>query len=152
MAASTTPTSSKWTFLMHKASAAQSFTKLVDIKDYSDLGGEREMLETTTLTDDMQHFIPGIIMLDNGNVQFNCNYILSDYKKLKALEEKDEQYAVWLGGTKSADGTVTPNGEDGKFLISGLLSVRIVGKGVNEVREMQVSIAPTKDITLDEED
>lgn len=149
MAASTSPTSSKWTFLMHKASASADFTKLVDIKDYSDLGGEREMLEVTTLTDDMQHFIPGIIMLDNGNVQFTCNYILSDYQALKALEEQDEDYAVWLGGTKGSDGTVTPNGDDGKFLISGLLSVRVIGKGVNEVREMQVSIAPTKDITLD---
>lgn len=149
MAASTTPTSSKWTFLMHKASASADFTKLVDIKDYSDLGGEREMLETTTLTDDMQHFIPGIIMLDNGNITFTCNYILSDYQALKALEEQDEEYAVWLGGTKDASGNVTPNGDDGKFLISGILSVRIVGKGVNEVREMQVSIAPTQDITMD---
>ena len=150
MAASTTPTSSKWTFLMHKASASSGFTKLVDIKDYSDLGGDREMLETTTLTDDMQHFIPGIIMLDNGNVQFTCNYILSDYQTLKALEEQEEEYAVWLGGTKNNDGTVTPNGDDGKFLITGLLSVRVVGKGVNEVREMQVSIAPSEDIILDE--
>lgn len=149
MAASTTPTSSKWTFLMYKASASADWAKLVDIKDYSDLGGEREMLETTTLTDDMQHFIPGIIMLDNGNVQFTCNYILSDYQTLKGLEEVEHEYAVWLGGTKGATGDVTPNGDDGKFLITGILSVRIVGKGVNEVREMQVSIAPSEDITMD---
>lgn len=148
MAASTTPTSTKWTFLMHKASASADWAKLVDIKDYSDLGGEREMLETTTLTDDMQHFIPGIIMLDNGSVQFNCNYILSEYQALKALEEDEHEYAVWLGGEKDANDDVVPNGDDGKFLITGLLSVRIVGKGVNEVREMQVSISPSKDIKL----
>lgn len=149
MAASTTATSSKWTFLMHKTSASSDYSKLVDIKDYSDLGGEREMLETTTLTDDMQHFIPGIIQLDNGNLQFTCNYILSDYTELKALEESEHDFAVWLGGTKSTDGTVTPNGDDGKFKFSGYLSVMVVGKSTNEVREMQVSIAPTTDITLD---
>lgn len=149
MAASTTPTSSKWTFLMYKASSSASYTKLVDIKDYSDIGGEREMLETTTLTDDMQHFIPGIIQLDNGSLQFTCNYILSDYQSLKALENTEKEYAVWLGASQAASASEpTPTGDDGKFTFSGQLSVRVTGKGVNEVREMQVSIAPTTDITL----
>ena len=150
MAASTTPTSSKWTFLMYKASSGASYTKLVDIKDYSDIGGEREMLETTTLSDDMQHFIPGIIQLDNGSLQFTCNYIYGDYTTLKNLENVEKEYAVWLGGSQAASAsTPTPSGEDGKFKFSGQLSVRVTGKGVNEVREMQVSIAPTTDITLD---
>ena len=148
MAASTTPTSTKWTFLMYKASAASDYSKLVDIKDYSDIGGDREMIEVTTLTDDMQHFIPGIIQLDNGNIQFNCNYTLGDYQTLKGLENIEKEYAVWLGGTASA-GTVTPSGEDGKFKCSGFLSTKVAGKGTNEVREMTVSIAPTTDITLD---
>ena len=147
MAASTAPTSSKWTFLMYKASASSDYTKLVDIKDYSDLGGDREMLEITTLSDDMQHFIPGIITLDNGSLQFTCNYILSDYTTLKGLENAEKDYAVWLGATLSGT-TLTPNGDDGKFQFSGYLSVKVVGKGVNEVREMQVTIAPTTDITL----
>lgn len=149
MAASTTPTSSKWTFLMYKASSNASYSKLVDIKDYSDIGGEREMLETTTLTDDMQHFIPGIIQLDNGSLQFTCNYILGDYNTLKGLENVEKEYSVWLGGSQAASAsTPTPNGEDGKFNFKGQLSVRVTGKGVNEVREMQVSIAPTTDITI----
>ena len=149
MAASTTPTSSKWTFLMYKASGSSDYTKLVDIKDYSDLGGEREMLETTTLTDDMQHFTEGIMTLDNGNIQFTCNYILSDYTTLKGLEGEEHEYAVWLGGTKALSATEpTPTGEDGKFEFKGRLSVAVIGKGVNEVREMRVSIAPTSDIGL----
>lgn len=149
MAASTTPTSSKWTFLMYKATSSASYTKLVDIKDYSDLGGEREMLEVTTLTDDMQHFIPGIITLDNGNIQFTCNYVAGDYSTLKGLENVEKEYAVWLGGSQAASASSpTPTGEDGKFSFSGLLSVGVVGKGVNEVREMRVSIAPTSDISF----
>ena len=149
MAASTTPTSSKWTFLMYKASASSEYTKLVDIKDYSDLGGDREMLETTTLTDDMQHFTEGIMTLDNGNIQFTCNYVLSDYQTLKGLEGSEHDFAVWFGGSKAVSATeATPTGEDGKFTFSGRLSVAVIGKGVNEVREMRVSIAPTTDIGL----
>ena len=44
-------------FLMHKASDADSYTKLVDIKDFPDLGGAPEMLETTTLADDAKTYI-----------------------------------------------------------------------------------------------
>ena len=149
MAASTTPTSSKWTFLMYKATSdASTYTKLVDIKNYSDIGGSREMLETTTLTDDMQHFIPGIIQLDGGSLTFDCNYTLGAYTTLKGLENVEKHYAVWFGGSQAAaSSTPTPTGEDGKFEFDGQLSVRVTGKGVNEVREMQVSIAPTTDIT-----
>lgn len=147
MAASTTPTSTKWTFLMYKATSnASQYTKLIDIKDYSDIGGSREMLEVTTLTDDMQHFIPGIIQLDNGSLQFTANYTLGDYTALKALENVEKSYSIWLGASVTTT-TTTPTGEDGKFDFDGQLSVRVIGKGVNEVREMQIDIAPTTDIT-----
>lgn len=147
MAASTTPTSTKWTFLMYKATSnASQYTKLIDIKDYSDIGGSREMLEVTTLTDDMQHFIPGIIQLDNGSLQFTANYTLGDYTALKALENVEKSYSIWLGASITTT-TTTPTGEDGKFDFDGQLSVRVIGKGVNEVREMQIDIAPTTDIT-----
>ena len=43
-------------FLM-KASGG-TYTKLIDIKDFPDLGGAPEMLETTTLSDKMQTYIP----------------------------------------------------------------------------------------------
>ena len=33
-------------FLMHKASGSDSYEKLIDIKDYTDLGGAPEMLDT----------------------------------------------------------------------------------------------------------
>ena len=34
-------------FLMHKTSGGDTYSKLVDIKEFPDLGGEPEMLETT---------------------------------------------------------------------------------------------------------
>ena len=45
-------------FLMKKSTS--TYEKLVDIKEFPDLGGEPEMLETTTLSDNMQTYIAGI--------------------------------------------------------------------------------------------
>ena len=133
-------------FLMVKNSS--SWEKLIDIKSYPDLGGSPELLETTTLSDPMTTNIMGIQSLDA--LEFECNYTLDDYTKLKAMEGTDKQFAVWLGGTESG-GTVTPDGSDGKFQFNGQLSVYVTGGGVNEVRSMTVSIAASTPITLGED-
>lgn len=132
-------------FLMQKKASA--WEKVVDIKEFPDLGGTPEMLETTTLSDKMQTYIPGIQSLDA--LEFNSNYTLEEYKKLKALEGIDNEYAVWFGGTEAGD-TVTPTGSDGKFKFNGQLSVFPVGGGVNEVVDMTITIAPSTPITMDE--
>lgn len=133
-------------FLMQKVDEA--WQKLIDIKEFPDLGGSPEMLETTTLSDRMQTYIPGIQSLDA--LEFNANYTLADYKKLKALEGKENEYAVWFGGTEAGD-TVTPTGADGKFKFKGQLSAFPVGGGVNEVVDMTITIAPSTPISMDEE-
>lgn len=130
-------------FLMMKNTS--TYEKLVDIKSYPDLGGTPELLETTTLSDNMTTNIMGIQSLDA--LEFECNYTLEDYTKLKALEGTEKEFSVWLGGTESA-GTVTPTGEDGKFDFKGQLAVYVNGGGVNEVRNMTVSIAASTPITL----
>lgn len=131
-------------FLMKKATTV--WEKLVDIKEFPDLGGTPEMLETTTTSDKMQTYIPGIQSLDA--LEFTSNYTLSDYTKLKALEGKEEEYAVWFGGTESGD-TVTPTGSDGKFKFKGQLSVFPNGGGVNEVVGMTIAIASSTPISMD---
>lgn len=131
-------------FLMQKNEAA--WEKLIDIKEFPDLGGTPEMLETTTLSDKMQTYIPGIQSIDA--LEFTSNYTLTDYKKLKALEGQDKEYAVWFGGTEAGD-TVTPTGSDGKFKFNGQLSVFPVGGGVNEVVDMTITIAPSTPISMD---
>lgn len=138
-------TSSYKTFLMHKDS--ETWKKLIDIKDFPDLGGAPEMLETTTLSDYMQTYISGIQTLDA--LEFVANYDLTEYKTLKAMEGTSKEYAVWFGGTETK-GVVTPTGDQGKFKFQGELSVYPNGKGVNEVREMTISIAPSTPISLDE--
>ena len=130
-------------FLMKKSSS--TYEKLVDIKDFPDLGGAPEMLETTTLSDKMQTYIPGI--QSNDALEFTANYTKEDYEKLKALEGTENDYAVWFGGTESG-GVATPDGSNGKFEFKGQLSVHVVGGGVNEVVDMTVTIAPSTGITV----
>lgn len=115
-----------------------TYTKLIDIKDFPDLGGSPEMLETTTLSDNMQTYIPGIQSLDA--LEFTANYTLADFKKIKAMEGKDTAFAVWFGA----------EGADGKFEFNGQISAFPVGGGVNEVVSMTISIAPSTPITLAE--
>lgn len=134
-------------FLMKKGASGDTYEKLIDIKDFPDLGGAPEMLETTTLSDGAQTYISGIQSLDS--LQFTANYTLADYSTLKELEGTETDFAVWFGGTVS-DGVVTPTGTDGKFEFSGLLSVFPVGGGVNEVVNMTITIAPSSVITLND--
>ncbi len=133
------------TFLMKKET--ETWKKVIDIKEFPDLGGAPENLETTTLSDRMQTYIAGIQSLDA--LEFSTNYTLEDFKSLQKLEGKTEEYAVWFGGDEAGD-TVTPSGANGKFKFSGQLSVFPVGGGVNEVVGMTITIAPSTPITLDE--
>lgn len=130
-------------FLMKKGTG-DTYAKLVDIKDYPDLGGSPEMLETTTLSDKMQTFIEGIQQLDA--LEFTANYTKADYETLKALEGTQTDFAVWFGATES-QGVLTPSGSDGKFSFKGTLSVFVNGGGVNEVVDMTITIAPSTIIT-----
>jgi len=132
-------------FLMKKD--AETYGKLVDIKDFPDLGGSPEMLETTTLSDKMQTYIPGIQSLDA--LEFNANYTKEEFAKLKALEGQELELAVWFGGNE-ANGTLTPTGDDGKFNFKGYVSVFVVGGGTNEVIGMTVAVAPSTPITIGE--
>lgn len=133
-------------FLMKKGSPA--YEKLIDIKDFPDLGGAPEMLETTTLSDNMQTYIPGIQSLDA--LEFTANYTKEDFTKLKALEGQEIELAVWFGGTGEG-ASLTPTGSDGKFEFKGQLSVFPVGGGVNEVVDMTITIAPSTPIIMAED-
>ena len=130
-------------FLMRKV--LSTWEKLIDIKEFPDLGGDPEMLETTTLSDKMQTYIPGIQTMDG--LSFVSNYTLEDYEKLKALEGQEEEYAVWFGGTETA-GVLTPNGEHGKYAFPGQLTTYPTGGGVNEVVNLNTTIAPSAPIQL----
>ena len=130
-------------FLMKKGEGS-TYTKLIDIKDFPDLGGSPELLETTTLSDKMQTYIPGI--QSNDALEFTTNYTKADYTTLAALADTEEDYAVWFGGTET-EGVVTPDGSNGKFSFKGKLSVHVNGGSVNEVVDMTITITPSTVIT-----
>lgn len=136
------------TFLMKGTSASSpTFSKLVDIKDFPDMGSSPENLETTTCSDYMKTYIPGLQDV-GGALEFTCNYDLADYQTLLALEGVETNFAVWFGGTENTSHVVTPTGDLGKWSFKGNLSVFVTGAGTNEVREMKVSIMPSSVISF----
>lgn len=131
------------TYLMHgTGTGTVTYSKLLDIKEFPDLGGTPEAVEVTTLSDSMRRYVPGI--QDTEALEFLANYVLADYQTCKALENKQEKYAVWFD-----DGTANaPTGELGKWEFTGALSVYVTGGGVNDPREMQITITPSTVITF----
>lgn len=136
------------TFLM-KSDDGRVYNKLVDIKEFPDLGGEPENLETTTLSDAMQTFIQGIQSMDG--LRFPTNYDKAKYQEISKLKGKNVKLAVWFGGTESG-GVVTPTGSEGKFEFEGQVSVYVNGGGVNEVVGMTVAVSPSTPIVMGAEE
>ena len=91
--------SSYKTFLMKKGSSGSTYEKLVDIKEFPDLGGDPNMLDATTLSDPMQINIMGIQKVDA--LTFTANYSSEDFATLDALKGQELDLAVWFGGTES---------------------------------------------------
>lgn len=130
------------TFLMHKTAAGQ-WEKLTDIKDFPDMDDAPEQLDNTTLSNKGRVYEEGI--QETSSKEFTAPYDEDEYDELCALKGKVETYGLWLGGTES-DGEVTPTGDRGKWTITGKLRVSLIGKGVNEVLDMKITITPTQDI------
>ena len=131
------------TYLMHKSGG--TYEKLVDIKEFPDLGKAPDTVDITTLSDGQKMYLPDI--LDPGALEFNCNYDKADYTTLKALEGSEEDYAIWFGASESG-GVLTPDGSAGKFAFKGQLSVWVKGGGVSAAVDMGVSITATTEIKL----
>lgn len=124
-----------------------TWEKLVDIKSHPAMGGAPNLLDATTLSNKMRVYINGIQDLGDG-LPFTANYDPTEYQTLKALEGQQNQYALWFGGTETG-GVLTPDGSMGKFSWTGELSVYVDEAGVDEVEEMQITIAPSTDITFE---
>ena len=104
--------------------SAENVAKVVDIKDFPDLMGAPETLETTTLSDSAQTFINGIRSTEQ--MQFTCNYSKADFTAVNEDAEKPLFYELSF-----SDGS--------KFTWQGQHSCSITGKGVNEVIEFVIN-------------
>lgn len=106
--------------------SAEALEKVVDIKDFPDLIGEPNMLETTTLSDEAVTNIPGIRSSDM--LTFTCNYTKADFTAVNDLANKALYY-----GLEFSDGS--------KFTWQGQHTCGVPGKGVDEVIEFTINIA-----------
>lgn len=127
MAINTYGISLKW------GESADAVAKVVDIKDFPDLIGEPEMLETTTLSDAAVTQIPGIKSSDM--LTFTCNYTKADFTAVEGDANKALFYAL-----EFSDGS--------KFTWQGQHSCGLPGKGVNEVVEFTINIAASTPVTF----
>lgn len=112
--------------------SAETVTKKIDIKDFPDLIGDPNMLETTTLSDDAQTFIPGIRTMDLLTFTFNLDK--NTGKAVKDDEDKKLHYELAF-----SDGTT--------FTWQGEHTLGVPGKGVDEVIEGTINIVASTVIT-----
>ena len=125
MAINTFGVSLKW------GESADSVAKVVDIKDFPDMIGDPEMLETTTLSDAQVTNIPGIKSSDT--LTFTCNYTKADFTAVNADAETPLFYTL-----EFSDGS--------KFAWQGQHTCGLPGKGVNEVIEFTINIAASSPV------
>ena len=127
MAINTYGVSLKW------GESAANVAKVVDVKDFPDMLGENELLETTTLSDSMQVHIPGIKSSDT--LTFTCNYSKTDFAAVNDDSETPLFYELSF-----ADGS--------KFTWQGQHTCGLPGKGVNEVIEFTINIAASTPVVF----
>ena len=113
-------------YLKWSEESYETAAKVVDIKDFPDLIGEPEMIETTTLTDTQVTNIPGIKSSDM--LTFTCNYTKEDFAKVSGDAGTELFYVLEFS-------------DESKFQWKGQHTCGLPGKGVNEVVEFTINIA-----------
>ena len=103
-------------------------TTVVTIKDVPSLLGQRSSLETTTLSDDAQTFIPGIRQ-QSENFPFLANYDPTVYDTINKLAAVQKCALVFSDGSG--------------YTWDGYLSASVNEGSVDSVVEMTISITPT---------
>ena len=102
-----------------------SLTELAKIKSFPQLGGEREQIESTDLTDDFQTFEPGVQSVDS--MSFTCNFVVADYLTVKSNAMKDGYFELDFGAT---GGKATWEGKYDCYInegeVNGLIEYTIV--------------------------
>lgn len=108
--------------------SVEAAEKVVDIKDFPDLIGEPNLLETTTLADPAVTHIPGIKSSDL--MAFTCNYTKEDFTAVNGDANTALYYVL-----EFSDGS--------KFTWQGQHTCGVPGKGVDEVVEFTINIVPS---------
>ena len=106
--------------------SADAAKKVVDIKDFGDLIGDPNLLDTTTLTDSQETKIPGVRKSDS--ISFTCNY------------DKDEFAAVYAEENTALVYVLEFSDKSG-FTWGGQHTCGVPGKGVDDVLEYTINLS-----------
>lgn len=101
--------------------------KTYDIKDFPSILGQRSSLETTTLSDDAQTFIPGIRQ-QSENFPFLANYDKTVYQEINTLTGNQECKLTFSDGSS--------------YSWEGGVSCSINEGSVDAVLEMTITVTP----------
>lgn len=113
---------------------SSNLTELCKIKSFPQLGGEREQIETTDLTDEMQTFVPGVQSVES--MTFSANFLVSTYTTLKTNAMTQGYFELDFGAT------------GGKATWEGMYDVYVNEGEVNSVVEMSIVVYPSTVITI----
>ena len=117
--------------LKTSTTASGTYTKLVDIKDFPDLGSAPDTIEVTTLSDKMKRYVQGL--QDTGSFEFTYNYTKDDFAKIAALDDNATHYFELDFGNDGAGG-------EGSFYFAGQVSTYVSGAGTGAVVEAKIIV------------
>ena len=123
------------TTLNYKVLIGDSYSKLIDILNYPDLGSTPSKLDTTDLS--AVSFKTSILGLQEmPDLTFECNYDETKYAQIVALTASSYYFQLLFGTA------------DGKFEWQGQVRVYANGGGVDEVRKMTVILSASTPIVF----
>lgn len=137
-------------------SGSNNYEILCPITDFPDLGGEPEMLQTTTLGDKAHTYIEGIQSMDA--LTFTTNLYFGDEKTKgsflyikKTYDSTSDSHEFAIDFVKDPTGTgAAGEAEGGSVLLrakwTGQLAIWVNGGGVDEVVGCTISISPSTPI------
>ena len=134
--------SSMHTFLLDGGAASGTASwsaALCAVKSIPDIDGSANSIDVTTLSDTEDQSIPGT--KSNPGRTFTANYDLTTFTTLKALEGTEKWFGIFMGGTQAA-----PTGANGVAIAKGYLTVARKGFGVNDPKEMEITLFFTSEI------
>ena len=126
--------------LKTSTTASGTYTKLVDIKDFPDLGSAPDTIEVTTLSDKMKRYVQGL--QDTGSFEFTYNYTKDDFTKVKALDDNAKHFFELDFGNDGAGG-------EGSFYFSGQVSTYVSGAGTGAAVEAKIIVTCDSEVKTD---
>jgi len=123
------------TYLYYDSTGTPTWTKLVDIINYPDMGATPNKIDTTDLSQDK--YKTNILgLMEAPDMVFEANYDEDAFELIDALTG-EQDFQIWFN----------ESGSDGKFQWSGEVSIFVMGGGVDEARKMQITVSTSTPIT-----